>query len=140
MSTRSLIAFSTPQGVEVIHCRQDGYLNYNGKILQECYTQLWQVEELMDLGDLDNLGADVVACDAYHRDKGEGRDENSSRVYSDFHEALLMEFDEGDAEYFYIFLQNSEWAVINRKTAESLGVRKLSDALAELRRAQMHSV
>jgi hypothetical protein len=140
MSTRSLIAFSTPQGVEVIHCRQDGYLNYNGKILQECYTQLWQVEELMDLGDLANLGADVVTCDAYHRDKGEGRDENSSRVYSDFHEALLMEFDEGDAEYFYIFLQNSEWAVINRKTAESLGARKLSDALAELRRAQMHSV
>lgn len=73
MSTRSAIIAQTNQGDWIgIYCHFDGYLKGVGKTLFEHYNNQAVVEELMDLGDISQLGASIQSTVAYGRDKGEG--------------------------------------------------------------------
>lgn len=140
MSTRSAIALSTDTGVQVIYCHWDGYLANNGRLLQENYTRVEQVRELMELGDLSSLAETADKCEAFHRDRREPREQTQARVYKDFETALAEEFENSDREYFYVFLKNGTWAVIESRTAETKGAQKLSQAIAEERRSNMYAL
>ena len=87
MATRSTIALEFADGtVGQIYCHWDGYLEHNGKILFENYTDPFKLRQLIDLGDLSALGKDIMpepyrehtfnkpqegVCVFYGRDRGE---------------------------------------------------------------------
>ena len=57
MGTRSTIALEFADGtVEQVYCHWDGYLEHNGKILQEHYSDPFKLRDLIDLGDMSSLG------------------------------------------------------------------------------------
>lgn len=98
-----------------IYCHSDGYLDYVGVKLIENYIDETKVEELINLGDLSVLGAEVGhqvdfddwnahqldQCIAYHRDRGE--DLNISNIDDVIKWAK-------DYEYAYLF-KNGKWYV-----------------------------
>lgn len=57
MATRSTIAVEYSDGtIEQIYCHWDGYLDYNGKLLEEYWKDTDKIKSLMALGDLVSLG------------------------------------------------------------------------------------
>ena len=60
MGTRSTIALEFADGtVEQVYCHWDGYLDHNGKILQEHYSNPFILRDLIDMGDLSSLGTQI---------------------------------------------------------------------------------
>ena len=60
MGTRSTIALEFADGtVEQVYCHWDGYLEHNGKILQEHYSDPFKLRDLIDLGDMSSLGINI---------------------------------------------------------------------------------
>jgi len=60
MGTRSTIALEFADGtVEQVYCHWDGYLENNGRILSENYTDPFKVKELVALGGFSSLEATV---------------------------------------------------------------------------------
>ncbi len=56
MGTRSTIAIEfADNSVSQIYCHWDGYLENNGQILRDNYTDPFKVRELIDLGDFSAL-------------------------------------------------------------------------------------
>ena len=56
MGTRSTIALEYADGtVHQVYCHWDGYLEHNGKILQEYYSNPFILRDLIDLGDISSL-------------------------------------------------------------------------------------
>jgi hypothetical protein len=57
MATRSTIAIQLPDGkIKQVYCRWDGYLSYNGKILQEHYDDAKKALALISKGAISSLG------------------------------------------------------------------------------------
>jgi hypothetical protein len=57
MGTRSTIALEFADGtVQQVYCHWDGYLEHNGKVLQEHYSDPFKLRDLIDMGDLSSLG------------------------------------------------------------------------------------
>jgi len=54
--------------VSAIYCHWDGYPEYNGKILKECYSDKDKLQQLLELGDISALKEDLGKTEAYHRD------------------------------------------------------------------------
>lgn len=89
MATRSNIAYQAVDGtIHSIYCHWDGYPEHNGKILNDHYTNIEKIKQLIELGSLSSLGPEIgeshdfdarynggeVKEDwvmAYHRDRGE---------------------------------------------------------------------
>lgn len=85
MSTRSTIAIRRLDGsMTKIYCHWDGYIEYNGIMLQKYYNTPDKIEELLKLGSLSSLGIranpigehsfdkpEEDTTVAYHRDRGE---------------------------------------------------------------------
>ena len=120
MATRSTIALEYADGtVGQIYAHWDGYLDHNGKILYEHYTDPYKVRELMDLGDVSSLHPNIgkkhsfddrSACDGqctfYGRDRGEeGCDQ---RMFKDFEDYVANHQYE---EYEYILRRDGIWYV-----------------------------
>jgi hypothetical protein len=60
MGTRSTIAIEYADGtVEQVYCHWDGYLEHNGKILQEHYSDPYKLRDLIDQGDISSLGKSI---------------------------------------------------------------------------------
>jgi hypothetical protein len=60
MGTRSTIALEFADGtVEQVYCHWDGYLEHNGKILFENYSDPFKLRNLIDMGDLSSLGPNI---------------------------------------------------------------------------------
>ena len=56
MGTRSTIALEYADGtVEQVYCHWDGYLDYNGKILLDHYSNPFILRDFIDLGDISSL-------------------------------------------------------------------------------------
>jgi hypothetical protein len=118
MATRSNIGILNSDGtVNYIYCHFDGYLEHNGKILNEHYITEGKVRMLMDLGDLSVLGEDIGekqdfenrvkgTCLAYGRDRGETGVGVKARTcsYVDY----TKEYFE---EYVYLFTPGQGWEV-----------------------------
>ena len=60
MATRSTIALEFADGtVEQVYCHWDGYLEHNGKILQEHYSNPFKLKQLIQLGALSSLSTEI---------------------------------------------------------------------------------
>ena len=130
MATRSTIALEYADGtVHQIYCHWDGYLEGVGKTLLEHYMDPFKVRELMDLGDISNLGEVIgeqhpfsphsigMSYDeheekygnmttAYGRDRGESG--VASRKFSSYNDYVMSHQSE---EYDYIFRTDGKWYV-----------------------------
>jgi hypothetical protein len=124
MATRSTIAMEQPDGrVMQVYCHWDGYLDHNGKLLQEHYTDRAKVLALMMLGSISSLRPEIgMPHDfdaryydedprkqwvvAYGRDRGE--DNVDAHVYKDFEDYKANHQYE---EYEYIFRSDDRWYV-----------------------------
>jgi len=97
MGTRSTIALEYADGtVDQIYCHWDGYLDHNGKILAKSYTDPFKVRQLMDLGDMSILAANIGTqhafdtqaegeCTFYKRDRNEnGCEAKRFKSYEDY--------------------------------------------------------
>jgi hypothetical protein len=60
MATRSTIALEFADGtVQQVYCHWDGYLEHNGKILKEHYSDPFKLRDLIDLGSISSLQAEI---------------------------------------------------------------------------------
>ena len=109
MATRSTIALEFADGtVQQVYCHWDGYMEHNGKILAEHYSDPFKLRELIDLGDLSSLGTqighahpfsphgskedealyehakDMGYCTFYGRDRGETCPAKTFKSYADY--------------------------------------------------------
>ena len=87
MATRSTIAKLGKDGIiKAVYCHSDGYLGWNGKILNKHYKDESKVDELLAHGDISSLNKNIgekldfnkymlfankEQCRFYHRDRGE---------------------------------------------------------------------
>lgn len=84
MGTRSMIGRYNEDGtVTAVYCHWDGYLEHNGQILAEHYTDDDKIQDLIGLGAMSALGAELGEkhnfaentghdwCTFYARDRGE---------------------------------------------------------------------
>jgi hypothetical protein len=131
MGTRSTIALEFADGtVQQVYCHWDGYLDNNGKILAEHYSNPFKLRELIDLGDLSSLKPEIgekhafssfelraeeVAgyklltenwCTFYGRDRGETN--INARKYKNTDEYFDCSQQE---EYDYILRTDGVWYV-----------------------------
>lgn len=124
MATRSTIAMEQPDGrVMQVYCHWDGYLDNNGRLLQENYTDSAKVYALMLLGSISSLREEIGQAHsfdaryadsdpkarwtvAYGRDRGESDTEAS--VFADFKDYADNHQYE---EYEYIYRLDGRWYV-----------------------------
>lgn len=119
MATRSTIAIEYENGtVAQIYCHWDGYLEHNGKILNEHYTNVPKIAELIDLGDLSFLDAEIgTKCDFDNRPDGQclayGRDRGETDVGAKYFDSLEdYEKNHQYEEFEYLFQQHTNsWSV-----------------------------
>ncbi len=106
MATRSTIALEYADGtVGQIYCHWDGYLEHNGKILKEHYTDAFKVRDLLDGGDTSTLSESVEDCGFYTK---RGEELNPQRMFKDFQEYTReAQFE----EYDYNLRRDGKWYV-----------------------------
>ena len=136
MSTRSGIAISHNGVIKAIYCHSDGYLEYNGAILNEFYRDSVKVNYLIAQGDMSSLGLEIGTKidfnDRMEYDKstnfakqcrfyGRDRDEDGCE-FKTFNSR--QEFIDGiDGEYFYL-MEDNVWYV-----SKGRAWSKLSEAI-----------
>jgi hypothetical protein len=127
MGTRSRIAVMHGDVVKSVYCHWDGYLSWNGKLLQEHYDST-KANQLVALGDLSSLkpeigeahpfgyhGTEISAedyekqfgnmCTFYGRDRGEtGTEWKVAHTFAEF----LEQVDNCCGEYYYI-MKDGVW-------------------------------
>jgi hypothetical protein len=118
MGTRSTIALEfADRTVGQVYCHWDGYLEHNGKILLENYSDPFKLRELIDLGDMSSLAAEIGTkhdfdqrvvgeCTFYGRDRGETDIE--AKYFKDFADYKANHQYE---EYEYILRTDGQWYV-----------------------------
>ena len=128
MGTRSRIAVMHGTVCKSVYCHWDGYLSFNGRILQEHYDSS-KANHLVALGDLSSLRRDIGEkhafsqfelpaeeveafktltenmCTFYGRDRGEKHTE--WKVAVNF-ETFLEQCNMCGAEYYYI-MEDGQW-------------------------------
>lgn len=125
MATRSRIAIENQNGtVTSVYCHHDGYIDYNGVVLQKHYAQREKVEALIALGDLSSIGERVSTEEphsfenpsrgvtvAYHRDRSEDWNQSTHKSAEEF-------FKSDYEEYGYLFTKENKWLVIGNSGDE----------------------
>jgi len=127
MGTRSTIALEFADGtVQQVYCHWDGYLEHNGKILLEHYSDPFKLRDLIDLGGISSLGIEIGekhafsalglpeaereafeakhadSCTFYGRDRGEDVAKEKFKDIEDYYANVYGE------EYDYILSMNWE--------------------------------
>ena len=158
MGTRSMIAIQNPysKDVRAVYCHWDGYLEHNGAILQKHYAASPKVNNLIALGDLSSLRAEIgekhafsqfelkdpaeieahkklteTQCTFYTRDRGETA---PYKAFSSAKEATAY-YDGSWCEYFYLFkydpdLETGKWFY---RTRENGRWKRLATALKKFK-------
>jgi hypothetical protein len=150
MATRSTIALEFADGtVQQIYAHFDGYLEHNGRILKEHYSDPFKLQELIELGSISVLAPEIgvkhpfdnphrwgtpdyLAHEAeykhmtkfYGRDRGET--DTEARRFTDYQDYLTNGQWE---EYNYILRQvdgQAQWFV-NGMTFEELSAEEAED-------------
>jgi hypothetical protein len=84
MATRSTIAIEYADGtVGQVYCHWDGYLENNGRILFEHYSNPFVLRDLIDLGDISSLRPTVGTKHAFSHFGTEMSSEEYDRLYGD---------------------------------------------------------
>lgn len=104
MSTRSYIGYLQDNVYTGVYCHYDGYIEYNGAVLNENYTDFEKIKKLLSHGDIRVLGNTV----------------ENTEYFKDPEEPLKI--DEKDIininnfiEFIYIFdVKKCKWYVIDR--------------------------
>ena len=123
MGTRSFIAHQTDTGLEGVYCHWDGYLEHNGRILREHYSDSEKLATLIAGGDISSLGPDIGSkhdFDArqegettfYHRDRDEDWKSVRPRQFNSL-KALLKRAGNCGCEYVYLF-NGTDWQYAER--------------------------
>ena len=116
MATRSTIAKLGKDGIiKAVYCHSDGYLEHNGKVLNEYYKDESKVDELLAHGDVsiidENIGVKIdfndyktryanKQCKFYMRDRGE-KYKHAEQLKD---ETELIEFSNNcDVDFIYMF-------------------------------------
>ena len=149
MSTNSTIALEFADGtVQSVYCHWDGYLDHNGLILQEHYSDPFKLQQLIDLGNLSSLGPNIgekhqfdnpyrfgtpeatawsnanrEVCTFYGRDRDEP--DTESMKFANFREYVMKN---DSQEYDYILRQINGKAVWFVKTYRTDGYVTLAEA------------
>jgi hypothetical protein len=109
MATRSAIGYKLPTGeVRGIYCHWDGYVENNGKLLQENYQAAYKIAQMVELGDMSGLAAEIADCTYYGRDRGET--DVGTQTYNDVDD-FVTHYADG-VQYMYLWNGN-EWIVTN---------------------------
>ena len=123
MSTRSNIAIKRKNGTyEKIYCHSDGYLEYNGVILDLFYKNVGKINNLLNLGDISLLGTrvnpDQSIQHGFDYDKRQegvtvayGRDRQETEVDKKIYqnkEEFVNSFKDTWCEYVYLYDENNE--------------------------------
>ena len=151
MGTRSRIGVMHGNNVKSIYCHWDGYLGFNGQILQEHYDSA-KANNLVALGDLSSLRAEIGEehafskfdlpaeeveafekltenwCTFYGRDRGEkGTEYKVATTFDQF----LEQCENLGAEYYYI-MKDGTWYCddMYESTPLSKKLTVLAEALA----------
>jgi hypothetical protein len=96
MATRSTIALEFADGsVQQIYCHWDGYLDHNGRILQEHYLDPFKVQRLIEGGAVSSLAPSIDLLDGHTFDLSV----NKFKDYADYRKNAQSE------EYNYILRQ-----------------------------------
>ena len=119
MATRSAIGVMHGDVCKSVYCHWDGYIEHNGKILQEHYTNSAKANLLVSLGDISVLSETIgekhdfddrshpTWTKFYGRDRGE---ENTEfRTFTDY-DSFMNHYDGMSCEYFYL-LKDGTWYV-----------------------------
>jgi hypothetical protein len=124
MATRSTIAVEQADGtVKQVYCHWDGYLDHNGKLLLNHYSDPAVAAELIQLGSISSLREQVGEkhgfddrydssdprrqwTTAYGRDRGES--DTAANEFSDFESYCR---DHQYEEYEYILRRDGNWYV-----------------------------
>ena len=157
MGTRSMIAIQNPYNktVRAVYCHWDGYLEHNGALLQKHYAASPKVNNLIALGDISSLRAEIGEKHAFSRletpmddeayDKLYGnmttfytRDRGEDTPFKVFKTVAEAEEHYGWSDYFYCFkyskaddYQSGEWhykQVGGRWKKLAPAIRKLNPA------------
>jgi hypothetical protein len=130
MGTRSTIALEfADRTVGQVYCHWDGYLEHNGKILLENYSDPFKLRELIDLGNLSSLKPEIgTKHPFYHFDNDlssaqftelygkmttfYGRDRGEEANEADYFKSYLDYIDNFQPEeYNYILRRDGKWYV-----------------------------
>jgi hypothetical protein len=121
MGTRSRIGVMHGNKCKSIYCHWDGYLEHNGRILQEHYDSA-KANNLVALGDMSSLGNNIEIPEGvehtfeapakehditvfYGRDRGEtGTEFKVAHNFSEF----LEQAENCGADYYYV-MENGQW-------------------------------
>lgn len=151
MSTRSYICMEVGDNqYKTIYCHFDGYLDYNGAMLVDHYSDRATVEKLLELGDLSALkerlepdpskphGFDYDkqqedVCIFYSRDRGDK--DVQAKILS------LRQLDDPDnwTEYVYIYTKDNQWKYFETGHAR-LGLRDVKEDLQALQAAEQQPI
>lgn len=121
MSTRSYIGMvhTNPKNfleISYVYCHWDGYLGYNGKILNEYYTNPKKVETLINHGHISSLAPSIGSYNSFEKTNREvclfyGRDRGEKYCQpittTDIWQAEKDAAENG-AEFLYLYL-NGKW-------------------------------
>jgi hypothetical protein len=108
MSTRSAIGYLTPEGkVRAIYCHFDGYVtNGVGETLITEWQAAYRVAQLVESGDMSQLGVDLKDSVFYGRDRGESdTDTNEFESILEFSNYYL-----DGCDYVYLYTRDG-WLV-----------------------------
>ncbi len=97
MATRSTIALEFADGtVEQVYCHWDGYLDHNGAILRDHYSDPFKLQKLIDLGAISSLAPEIGEQHAFDNPHGYGTDEYNAyrEKYADW--CLIYARDRGE--------------------------------------------
>ena len=122
MGTRSTIAIEfADNSVSQIYCHWDGYLDNNGKILRDNYTDPFKVRALVDLGGFSSLRETVEAtAESAYTQRGEDKDVNRyMNIDEYFADCQQEEYDyimrniNGQATWFVrCYATDGEWVML----------------------------
>ena len=132
MATRSTIAKLGKDGIiKSVYCHSDGYLEYNGKILNEYYKDESKVDELLAHGDISSLNKNIGVkidfmdyelrakneqCRFYHRDRGE------DLMFNEFESDIeYIEWANGVANGFIYLYAFGAWYVYDNGFVRTYG-------------------
>jgi hypothetical protein len=113
MATRSTIAIKTEDGIKAIYAHWDGYIEHNGRILKNSYTTAEEVNALIELGDISQLGLDLDLTVAYGRDKGDAMTDVEPQTFETIVE--WVEYFAGSYCEFYYLFDGQDWIVSKGK-------------------------
>lgn len=148
MGTRSRIGVMHGDNCKSVYCHWDGYLEYNGNLLQEQYNSS-KANHLVALGDISSLRPNVFIPEGVEHSfekpaegittfYGRDRDEKNVDFRTDDSFAKFLERVENcGAEYYYI-MKDGEWyagCIYESAGLVKNGLVPLAEALATVKEA-----